>query len=165
MLKVEACGSYRRGREHCGDIDVLITRTDGGSIKGIVEKIVNRLEKEGFLKERLGGLRYSHMGSEGYMGVCQLNPESIHRRIDIKAYPLDQYGFALLYFTGSGNFNRSMRLFAQKKGYSLSDYGLTPVLRVKGEKVAEFESVPCPTEEDVFKALNMPYKAPNEREI
>jgi DNA polymerase lambda len=59
ILKVEACGSYRRGRETCGDIDVLITKTDGSSIKGIVEKVVTRLEKEGFFKERLGSLRYS----------------------------------------------------------------------------------------------------------
>mmetsp|Transcript_14692 Transcript_14692/g.10592 ORF Transcript_14692/g.10592 Transcript_14692/m.10592 type:complete len:85 (+) Transcript_14692:1475-1729(+) len=84
----------------------------------------------------------------------------------MKVYPRDQYGFALLYFTGSGNFNRSMRLFAQKKGYSLSDYGLTPVLKAKGgEKVAQFASIPCPTERDVFKALNLDYKEPKERDI
>jgi DNA polymerase/3'-5' exonuclease PolX len=46
------------------------------------------------------------------MGICKLDDKHPARRIDIKAYPLDQYGFALLYFTGSGNFNRSMRLFA-----------------------------------------------------
>ena len=46
------------------------------------------------------------------MGICQLDKKHKVRRIDIKAYPKDQYGFALLYFTGSGNFNRSMRLFA-----------------------------------------------------
>jgi DNA polymerase lambda len=51
-------------------VDVLITRTDGGSIAGMMEKIVVKLEKEGFLKERLGSLRYSHMGSEGYQGIC-----------------------------------------------------------------------------------------------
>jgi DNA polymerase/3'-5' exonuclease PolX len=70
VLIVEACGSYRRGRESCGDIDVIITKNDGTLIRGIIEKIVTRLEKEGFLKERLGSLRYSHTGSEGYMGVC-----------------------------------------------------------------------------------------------
>lgn len=111
-LKIEPCGSYRRGRETCGDIDVLITKTDGSSVKGIIQKVVEKLEEEGFLKERLGSLRYSHNGSEGYMGVCQVEEDKLCRRIDIKAYPYDQYGFALLYFTGSGNFNRSMRLFA-----------------------------------------------------
>lgn len=69
-LIVEACGSYRRGKQTCGDIDILITKKDGSAIKGIIEKVVVRLEKEGFLKERLGSLRYSHTGSEGYMGVC-----------------------------------------------------------------------------------------------
>ena len=88
-LSVEACGSYRRGKKTCGDIDILITKNDGSSIKGIVEKAVERLEKQGFLKERLGSLRYSHMGSEGYMGVCQLDDKHLHRRIDIKSYPKD----------------------------------------------------------------------------
>ncbi|CDW73148.1 helix-hairpin-helix motif family protein [Stylonychia lemnae] len=164
-LKIDACGSYRRGKQSCGDIDILITRTDGSPITGIVEKLVIKLESIGFLKERLGSLRHSSTGSEGYMGMCQLTPDHLNRRIDIKAYPLSQYGFAILYFTGSGNFNRSMRLFAQKKGYSLSDQGLQPVLRVKGQKVAEFNSIPCETEEDVFKALNLDYKAPHERDI
>ena len=89
VLKVEAVGSYRRGKQTCGDIDVLITRNDGQSIKGIVEKVVVKLEKEGFLRERLGALRYSHTGSEGYMGVCRLDEKHRYRRIDIKAYPKD----------------------------------------------------------------------------
>lgn len=48
-LSVEACGSYRRGKANCGDIDILITKTDGSTIKGIIERVVERLEKEGFL--------------------------------------------------------------------------------------------------------------------
>lgn len=87
-LQIEACGSYRRGKQSCGDIDILLTKTDGSSIKGIVEKLVLKLEEEGFLKERLGSLRYSHTGSEGYMGMCQLSPDYLNRRIDVKAYPL-----------------------------------------------------------------------------
>lgn len=48
-----------------------------------------------------------------------------------------RYGYALLYFTGNAHFNRSMRLWARKKGYSLSDHSLVPVVRVKNEKVSE----------------------------
>lgn len=65
-LRIEAVGSYRRGKPTCGDIDILITRKDEKPIAGMIEKLVVQLEKEGFLKERLGSLRYSHMGSEAY---------------------------------------------------------------------------------------------------
>ncbi len=158
VMSVEAAGSFRRGRPTCGDIDILITLKDGADIKGLCEKLVIKLEKEGFLKERLGDFRYSTTGSEGYMGVCQLDQKHKFRRIDIKVYPMDQYGFALLYFTGSDKFNIKMRQDALDQGYSLSDHGLKPLN--PGKKVAS-----CPTEEDVFKVLGKPYKAPNERDI
>lgn len=100
-----------------------------------------------------------------YMGVCKAPEDTHFRRIDIKVYPKDQYGFALLYFTGSDYFNRSMRLFAEKKGYTLSDHGLVRVARIKGVKVAKDKGISCETEEDVFKALGLPYKTPAERDI
>ena len=56
------------------------------------------------------------------MGVCEFDDQT-HHRIDIKHYPLEQYAFALLYFTGSGMFNRSMRLYATTLGLQLSDKG------------------------------------------
>jgi hypothetical protein len=58
-----------------------------------------------------------------YMGVCKLpnQAKAIHRRIDIKIYPHELLPFAMLYFTGSDHFNRSMRLYAKKRGFSLSD--------------------------------------------
>lgn len=80
-------------------------------------------------------------------------------------YPREQFGFALLYFTGSDHFNRSMRLFARKKGLSLSDHGLNQVIRVKNESVWEGETVIAFTEEDVFRALKLEFKAPKERDI
>eukprot|EP00347_Sterkiella_histriomuscorum_P009814 403339784 len=159
ILKIEACGSYRRGRQLCGDIDVLVTRTDGEPIHGLNEKIVVSLEKEGFLKERLGDLRKGATGHEGYQGICQLSPKHKIRRIDLKVYPSDQYGYALLYFTGSGNFNVDMRTQALKQGYTLSDHGMHKIGQKNGK------SIPALTEEEVFKALGLEYKAPNERDI
>ena len=61
--------------------------------------------------------------------------DMVHHRIDIKYYPLDQYAYATLYFTGSDMFNRSMRLYARKLGYSLSDRGMCPVDRTTNSKV------------------------------
>ena len=133
----------------------------------MLEKLVSHLEEQEFLLERLS---LSTGGSadklkEMYMGVCML-PDSKARRIDIKVYPKEQYGFALLYFTGSDYFNRSMRLFADKKGFSLSDHGLTPTIKAAGGlKVSKGINIPCQTEEAVFKALGLPYKTPAERDL
>lgn len=88
------------------------------------------------------------------------------RRLDIKVYPPQQFPFALLYFTGSDYFNRSMRLYCQKKGWSLSDKELKPVIRVHGEKVHETaHGIQCRTEEDIFEAVGLPYKSPSERDV
>ena len=40
QVKVETCGSYRRGRPTCGDVDILITRTDDKPVKGMLEPIL-----------------------------------------------------------------------------------------------------------------------------
>ena len=164
-VKLETCGSYRRGRLTCGDVDILITRTDDKPVAGMLEPVLQLLEKEGFLKERLGNTRVSDRGSEMYMGVCKSKEDTFFRRIDIKVYPKEQYGFALLYFTGSDYFNRSMRLLAEQKGFTLSDHGLAPIGKVSGKKVSKGLQIQCETEEDVFKALGMPFKKPQERDI
>lgn len=112
---------------------------------------------------------YDH---EMWMGILRLpGPgQRTHRRVDIKAYPAEVYPFALLYFTGSGFFNRSLRLYVQKCGWSLSDRGLCPSYRSKGapgkgwDKTWEGHSVACESEEDFFAACGLPYIAPEARE-
>ena len=129
----------------CGDVDILITRSDNTPITGTLEKLVVYLEKQKFLQERLSlSAKNSDKAREMYMGVCKVQGSSaLARRIDIKVYPKESFGFALLYFTGSDYFNRSMRLFAAKKGFTLSDHGLAPVARAGGSKVSKGIGVPC----------------------
>lgn len=43
----QACGSYRRGKPTCGDVDVLITHPDGKSHKGIFHKLLVKLKESG----------------------------------------------------------------------------------------------------------------------
>ncbi len=120
-LTVTVCGSYRRKRETCGDIDVLIS--DPGAPKtgatGVLAEVVEKLHKAGLLVGHLT----SH-GDTKYMGVCRAGPELPGRRIDIRFVPHDSLGAAMLYFTGSGKFNKIMRFRANQRGFTLNEYGL-----------------------------------------
>lgn len=49
QLVVMACGSYRRGKSTCGDVDVLITHPDGQSHKGVFNKVLHLLHQSGML--------------------------------------------------------------------------------------------------------------------
>lgn len=49
QLVAMACGSYRRGKATCGDVDVLITHPDGKSHKGVFGKVLQSLHDSGKL--------------------------------------------------------------------------------------------------------------------
>eukprot|EP01079_Euglenida_sp_SAG-EU17-18_P008877 gene8878-223_t len=140
------CGSYRRGKPTSGDVDILIHDKTGASHKGLLQILCQRLHSRGFLTDDLST---SHKAA----------------KIDIKIYPKTQFPFALLYFTGSDHFNRSMRLFCHPKGLSLSDTGLVPVIRIGKDVVHEGNPIPCETEHDIFSALGLEYKEPWQRNI
>jgi DNA polymerase lambda len=89
----------------------------------------------------------------------------LHRRIDIKVYPPQAIGFAMLYFTGCDHFNRSMRFYAKKNGWTLSDRGLCKAVRIRNERIAQSKSVYCPTERSVFEAMQLDYIPPRERNV
>lgn len=102
------------------------------------------------------------------MGICRLNKENaLYRRIDIKTYPRRYAAFALLYFTGSDHFNRSMRSYADKTGFKLTDKGLfrcTLSRDAKGKRIKlPSENIVCYTEAEIFSALGLPYKEPTDR--
>ncbi|KAH1167161.1 hypothetical protein KIL84_002644 [Mauremys mutica] len=42
-----ACGSYRRGKATCGDVDVLVTHPDGQSHRGVFGKLLDSLRRSG----------------------------------------------------------------------------------------------------------------------
>ena len=79
------CGSYRRGRSHCGDIDLLISRKDNQPHGDFLSRFVAILQKAGLLKETLQLMRdVSSKGTQTYMGICKLADSKLFRRIDIK---------------------------------------------------------------------------------
>jgi DNA polymerase/3'-5' exonuclease PolX len=156
-LKAEVVGSYRRGKKLCGDMDIIITRIDDGKISGILHTLVDKLTEKKIIVDTLTMSDNNDTNCQIFMGICKLNENSLYRRLDIKVYEKSLFPFAILYFTGSAYFNRSLRLFAKKKGMHLSDKELSN--RFTGVKIM------CNSEEDIFKALDLKYKTPEERDI
>lgn len=159
-VRVVTCGSYRRGRPDCGDVDILLSNRSGSSLHGFLPALVRRLHATGLLTADL-----SHTDKDEqdkYFGVCRLTPQHPHRRLDFQLIPAHEWPFALLYFTGSDHFNRSMRLWAKKNGMSLSEHALVRRLSedMKGDPLPNID-----TEEEIFAALGLRYIPPEERNV
>lgn len=165
---VNVCGSFRRGNSNSGDIDVLITHPDiqekedfDNLNQSILNQLIIYLSKAGFLKDHL-----TIAGDTKYMGLCKLKNTKYNRRIDIRFIPYNSYAAAKLYFTGSGNFNKIMREHANKKGYTLNEYGLYKLEFNKSQnKMVKDYKVDCKTEKQIFKKLDFEWKKPTERNI
>lgn len=159
------CGSYRRGKETSGDVDMLLThkkfiKKDNIEKHGYnpLKKLVNILTKVGFLVDHL-----TIDGNHKYMGLCKLEGFLTARRIDIRFVPYDCLAASMLYFTGSKNFNTEMRRHAISKGYTLNEYGLYKVSK-EGTKTIK-QIVPARTEKKLFDILNYKYLEPVKRDF
>lgn len=163
--EVMVCGSYRRGKPTCGDVDVLITHPDGHSHELIFRPLLARLRDSGFLTDDLV-TQEDNGNQKKYLGVCRLPGQGRkHRRLDVIVVPYQERATALMYFTGSAHFNRSMRLLATKKGMSLSEHSLRAgIVRQGGEKLSDGYMLDTPTEESIFAHLGLEYRPPKERD-
>jgi len=66
------CGSYRRGKATCGDMDIIISRKDGVYESRLLVDIVAQLERVGFLTDHLTHPKAGEgRSSVSYMGVCR----------------------------------------------------------------------------------------------
>ena len=148
----EIVGSYRRGNDTSGDIDILITNSEG---KNTIGELVKSLQAAGLIERVLSLGRVKMMSS--YLSNYP-EPGGIMRKIDIRFVPVESWGSALLHSTGSDQFNVMLRKRAIERGLSLSEFGL-----FAGEN--KEERLPTVSEEDVFKALEMKYVPPNERNL
>ncbi|RVE75749.1 hypothetical protein OJAV_G00001840 [Oryzias javanicus] len=131
--------------------------------RGIFSRVLQILHEDGFLTDDL--VSHEENGEQKkYMGVCRL-PGHRHRRLDIIIVPYNEFACALLYFTGSAHFNRSMRALAKTKSMSLSEHSLNKdVVRQGSSKVCAGTPIPTQMEKDVFSLLGIPYRDPHERD-
>ena len=148
--RFEIVGSYRRGALHSGDIDVIIT-SDSPSV---FINLIDRLIQQKIILEVLS------RGPTKCLVIAKIPSFEPARRVDFLYTSLDEFPFAILYFTGSKIFNTVMRHHAGTTGYTMNEHGIYKIIeKKKGEKVKKtFEN-----EKDIFEFLNMEYKAPHER--
>lgn len=134
--RVTAAGSFRRGRDTIGDLDLLVLADDPVAV---MQRFVEYDEVTDVLAH--GETKSSVVLRSGI-------------QVDLRIVPEASYGAALHYFTGSKAHNIALRKLAQQKQWKLNEYGL-----FDGDTV-----VAGKTEDDVFAALDLSLIPPELRE-
>jgi len=148
--ETEIVGSFRRGLSSSGDIDMLIRvppNITNQTAKTLLAAYVTRMKEAGYIEEVLA------LGEHKCMAICRLG---VARRLDLLLTPDEEYAYALLYFTGSDQFNVAFRHHALEKGYTLNEHRLT----------ALHANLPVPKmveERDIFRFLGLRYVEPSQR--
>jgi DNA polymerase (family X) len=137
--KVTAAGSLRRGRETVGDLDLLVTGLDPSPA-------LDRFVQFPRVHEVLGRGGNKASAKVGLEGI----------QVDVRALPVESFGAALQYFTGSKDHNVALRQRALRMGLTLNEYGLF--------RVETNERVASETEEEVYAALDLAWIPPELRE-
>lgn len=154
--ETEIVGSFRRGAETSGDIDVLIRvppAISSSTAKKLLVTYVEQMKQVGYIEEVLA------LGEHKCMAICRLQgPLGLKaRRLDLLLTPDEEYAYALLYFTGSDQFNVAFRNHAVQMCYTLNEHRLLPLT----------PDVPQPPsmkkEDDIFRFLGLRYIPPHER--
>ena len=107
VKRIECAGSVRRRKETVKDIDILIESDK--PLKAINAFIKHPLAKETIAK---GETKASVITGERNI------------QIDLRVVEKKSFGAALMYFTGSKQFNIKLRQIAQKNGYKINEYGV-----------------------------------------
>ena len=136
--QIEVAGSIRRMKEMVKDIDILTTSRHP-------EKVMDAFVKLPHVSRVLahGPTKSSVMTEDGI-------------QVDLRVVEEDSFGAALQYFTGSKQHNIKLREMAVRAGLKLNEYG---VFKEPGDK-----KIGGKTEEEMYKALKLPWIPPELRE-
>ncbi|MBI3194875.1 MAG: DNA polymerase/3'-5' exonuclease PolX, partial [Ignavibacteriae bacterium] len=147
IIRCEVAGSLRRRKEVIGDIDILVSakKTD---VKKIMEVFTSHPDVEKIIGH--GETKSSVLLKTGI-------------NCDLRVVNDDEFPFALNYFTGSKEHNIEMRSRAKQFGWSLNEYGFSE-LGAEEKRGKAKRIIKCKTEEDIYKAVELAYIAPELRE-
>ena len=143
--KIAFAGSLRRGRETIGDLDILAASND---VHALMDAFTARAEVARVLVR--GDTKSSVQTKSGV-------------QVDLRVVPLDRFGAALMYFTGSKEHNVRLRERAIAQGFRLNEYGLFRS-GPDGEVPEGARPVAAASEEEVYAALGLDWIPPTMRE-
>ncbi len=111
--RVTPAGSLRRGKETVGDLDLLVTMADGHAKQKDVDAVAKHILTYPGIDQVLahGENKVSFTLENGL-------------QVDVRLLEKENFGAALLYFTGSKEHNVSLRGRANEMGYTLNEYEL-----------------------------------------
>ncbi len=137
-IAVSEAGSVRRRRETVRDLDLIATSTDAPAL-------IDAFCTGGWVSEvaARGDTKATVVGHDGL-------------RFDLRVVPPECYGNVLQHFTGSKDHNIALREEAQRRGLSISEYGVTDV--ESGEVVTHA------SEDDLYAFLGYSTPPPELRE-
>jgi DNA polymerase (family X) len=137
-IAVSEAGSVRRRREMVADIDLIATSGDAPAL----------------IEAFCGASWVSEVVARGDTKATVVSHEPL--RFDLRVVPPECYGNVLQHFTGSKDHNVALREEAQRRGLSISEYGVTTV--ETGEVVTHA------SEEELYDYLGYDYVPPELRE-
>jgi DNA polymerase (family X) len=136
IVQVEIAGSYRRGRETVGDLDLVVCGPVRFNLAAALRRYADVRE----------------LTAEGPTRCSAVLRNGMH--VDLRLVPPESAGAALYYFTGSRDHNVALRLRAVERGLKLNEYGL-----FRGRR-----RIAGATEQEILSALDLPWIAPELRE-
>jgi DNA polymerase (family 10) len=142
---ITPAGSLRRGRETVGDLDLLLILAEGFTAQKKIDAIAEHILKYPRIGQTLahGGNKVSFTLDSGL-------------QVDVRLLEPENFGAALLYFTGSKEHNVKLRGRANDLGFTLNEYCLATL---KGER-----RVASATEEEIYAKLKLDFIPPELRE-
>ncbi|KAG7449688.1 Nucleotidyltransferase [Guyanagaster necrorhizus] len=164
-------GSYRRGKKHSNDVDIVIThenlKTAGDQVKSLCEQLVHRLYSRGMITHLMGLSNFGNTSSRTaergslYKVMSVFLPPSdgpsarLHRRLDLIFTTPELYWTAVVGWTGSKMFERDLRMWAKDRGFKFDSSGI----------VRRQDSHPYfpKSEAEVFELLELPWIEPTMR--
>lgn len=136
----ELGGSYRRGKETVGDLDILVVAADPTAA-------MDRLASFDQTKDTIarGETKMSIRTHAGF-------------QVDLRVVPAESFGAALQYFTGSKEHNVIVRGMAKERGLKINEWG---VFKIDGKQETYVAGA---TEAEVYATLDLPAFQPELRE-